>query len=170
MTALMRVSTWLERVALAVAGVALLAMMMITVVDVALRFLFQLTGGASELTFIGSVELVKYLLLAALLGAMAGHVEKSQVVVEVFTNKLGDTVKARIAGLNLLIFAAVGAALVWGIHEAAGSAAEFGEVTQDLAMPKSMIYESAALLLVIFTVRSLIHGIHGLVMGVADGA
>ncbi|ROO28990.1 TRAP transporter small permease [Salinisphaera orenii] len=170
MKVLMRLSIWLERAALAIAGVALLAMMMVTVIDVALRFLFQLTDGTSGLTFMGSVELVKYLLLAALLGAMAGHVEKSQVVVEVFTNKLGDAIKARIAGLNLLIFAAVGVVLVWGIHEAARSAAEFGEVTQDLAMPKFVIYEMAAVLLVIFTVRSLIHGIRGLVQGVDDGA
>jgi len=167
---LIRVSIWLEHAALATAGVALLALMMVTVVDVVLRFLFQLTDGASGLTFMGSVELVKYLLLAALLGAMAGHVEKSQVVVEVFTNKLGEKAKARIAGINLLIFAAVGAVLVWGIHEAARAAAEFGEVTQDLAMPKSVIYEIAAALLVLFTVRSLIHGVHSLATGIEHGA
>lgn len=170
MQALIRISRWLEHAALAIAGVALLAMMAVTVADVALRFLFQMTDGASALTFVGSVELVKYLLLGALLGAMAGHVEKSQVVVEVFTQKLGAALKARIAGLNLLVFAVLGAVLAWGIHEAARDAAEFGEVTQDLAMPIALIYEAAAALLVIFAARSLIHGVHSLVTGVEHGA
>ncbi|MES1929549.1 TRAP transporter small transmembrane protein [Salinisphaera dokdonensis CL-ES53] len=170
MALLQRTSLWLGRIALAVAGVALLAMMMITVVDVVLRYAFQLTDGASGLTFVGSVELVKYLLLAALLGAMAGHVEKSQVVVEVFSQALSDSLKARIAGANLLVFAVLGAVLAWGIHEAAGAAAEFGEVTQDLAIPLAPIYEAAAALFVIFAVRSAIHGLEGLFSGVAHGA
>ena len=55
---------------MAVAGCALLAMMGVTVLDVALRYAFRLTDGASGLTFVGSVELVKYLLLAAMLGAL----------------------------------------------------------------------------------------------------
>lgn len=166
----LRASRWLGHLALAVAGIALLAMMMITVVDVVLRYAFQLTDGASRLTFVGSVELVKYLLLAAILGAMAGHVEKSQVVVEVFTQKLSDSAKARIAGVNLLIFAVLGGILAMGIYEAAASAAEFGEVTQDLAMPKAPLYRAAAVLFVIFAVRSVIHGIQGLVTGKVDGA
>jgi TRAP-type C4-dicarboxylate transport system permease small subunit len=164
------ISRWLARVAMAVAGCALLAMMGVTVLDVALRYAFRLTDGASGLTFVGSVELVKYLLLAAVLGAMAASVEKSQVVVEVFTQRLGDAFKARLAGLNLLVFAVIGALLAVGIHEAAESAAEFGEVTQDLALPKGPIYEAGAALFVIFALRSGIHGVLALISGVADDA
>lgn len=164
------ISRWLGRVAMAVAGCALLAMMGVTVLDVALRYAFRLTDGASGMTFVGSVELVKYLLLAAVLGAMAASVEKSQVVVEVFTQRLGDAFKARLAGLNLLVFAVIGALLAVGIHEAAASAAEFGEVTQDLALPKGPIYEAAAALFAIFALRSGIHGVLALISGVADDA
>lgn len=165
MKPLLKLSTWLSHVALAVAGIALLAMMGITVLDIILRYAFKLSAGASGVTLTGGVELVEYLLLAMILAAMAAHVERSQVIVEVFTQKLSEKLQARIAALCLLIFALIGATVAFGIGEAASSAAEFGEITQDLAMPKAPIYAVASALFVIFTLRSAIHGLHDLLEG-----
>lgn len=167
MNALLTLSRVLGRITLAIAGIALLAIMLVTVLDVILRCLFNLTRGASEWTLGGSMEMVKYLLLVMLLSAMAAHVERSQVVVEVFTQKLGATTCARIAGFCLLLFAVVGIVLMSGLVEAAASAAEFGEMTQDLAVPMAPIYLFAAVLFVIFSLRSGIHGLEGLIKGVS---
>ncbi|RKR03410.1 TRAP-type C4-dicarboxylate transport system permease small subunit [Kushneria sinocarnis] len=170
MTVLSRLGTWLGHIALAFAGIALLAMMAITVVDIVLRYLFQLTDGASRLTFTGGVELVQYLMLGAMLSAMAAHVEHSQVVVELFTRALSGPLKARLAGLYLLLFAAVGSLLAMGLFETARSLAEFGEVTQDLAIPKAPMYDTAAVLFAILALRSAIYGLRGLLQGVTHDA
>jgi|AntDeeMinimDraft_5_1070356.scaffolds.fasta_scaffold02522_6 TRAP-type C4-dicarboxylate transport system permease small subunit len=165
MDALIRLSNGLRRAVLLLAGVALLGMLTVTVIDVLLRTAFTLTDGASTLTFTGSVELVRYLMLAGLLGALAGYVEQSQVVVEVFTQRASDAVKARIAGVSLLVFALVGAVMAVGLADDAASAAKFGEITQDLAMPKAPIYYAAAALLAVFTIRSAVHGLDAIVRG-----
>ncbi|ALM53836.1 TRAP transporter small permease [Halomonas huangheensis] len=158
-----KVSRWLALICRLVAGVALLAMLLVTIGDVATRYLHRLTDGVVSIRVVGSVELVSYLMLFALLSAMAANVEKSQVVVEAFTHSLPESLTARLHGFYLLGFALLGAVLCVGLSGAASSAAGHGEVTQDLRLPLSPIYISAALLSALLGLRSLLHALLGMI-------
>lgn len=161
MHALLRLSRWLEVFSRLIAGIALIGLLGVTVVDVTLRYLYRLSDGALSLSVVGSVELVSYLMLFALLAAMAANVEKSQVVVEAFSHGLRDSLKARIAGVYLLGFVVLGLALAVGLWDAAASAASHGETTQDLRLPMAPIYYIASGLCVLLGVRSLLHAVLG---------
>lgn len=154
---LMRLSHWLGALCKVIGGVSLLALLMVTIVDVGLRFLSDLTRGAISLSVAGSVELVSYLLLFALLAAMAASVEKSQVVVEVFTHRLDGLLKTRIHGVYLVGFAVMGLILCTGLIDSGRGALAHGEVTQDLRISMGPIYFFAAFLSALLSLRSLLH-------------
>lgn len=163
-----RASHWLALLCRVVAGVALLALLGVTIGDVGTRYLYRLTEGAIGLRVIGSVELVSYLMLASLLAAMAANVEKSQVVVEAFSHGLSPNLKNRLHGVYLLGFAALGLVLFIGLLDSATAAARHGEVTQDLRIPMGPIYTIAAALSLLLGLRSLIHALLSAVFG-AEG-
>jgi len=156
-----RVSHWLALGCRVVAGIALVALLAVTIGDVATRYLHRLTDGVISLRVMGSVELVSYFMLFSLLAAMAANVEKSQVVVEAFSHRLPRPFAARLNGVYLLGFAGLGLVLFVGLLGAASSAAGHGEVTQDLRLPMSPIYLVAAVLSLLLGVRSLIHALLG---------
>lgn len=162
---LIRLSQWLGTLCKIIAGIALLALLAVTIADVGLRYLGRLTGGALSLSFTGSVELVSYLLLFALLGAMAASVEKSQVVVEALTHRLNDNLKNRLHGFYLLGFAVLGIILCSGLVGSATGAMEHGEVTQDLRLPMGPIYLFAAVLSALLGLRSFLHALLNAVFG-----
>lgn len=148
-----------------IAGIALVALLGVTIADVATRYLYRVTDGASLLRVTGSVELVSYLLLCSLLAAMAANVEKSQVVVEALTHKLPDAIKSRLHGFYLLGFAALGLVIFIGLLNSAAGAAEHGEVTQDLRLPMSPIYYAAAAMSFLLGLRALIEAVLGVLFG-----
>nr|WP_043530555.1 TRAP transporter small permease subunit [Halomonas xinjiangensis] len=149
-----------------IAGIALVALLAVTITDVGTRYLYRLTEGAIALRVTGSVELVSYLMLFSLLAAMAANVERSQVVVEAFSHGLSSSIKARLHGVYLLGFAALGLVLFIGLIDAGGAAARHGEVTQDLRLPMGPIYYLAACLGLLLGIRSLIHAVLSAVFGV----
>ncbi|MFG6137854.1 TRAP transporter small permease [Halomonas sp. B23F22_10] len=160
-----RASRGLALVCRVVAGVALVALLAVTIADVSTRYLYRLSEGAIALRVTGSVELVSYLMLCSLLAAMAANVEKSQVVVEAFSHGLAPAIKHRLHGVYLLGFAALGLILCLGLFDSAQSAASHGEVTQDLRLPMSPIYYAASLLSLLLGVRSLIEALLGALFG-----
>ncbi|MDI5932501.1 TRAP transporter small permease subunit [Halomonas kalidii] len=163
-----RASRWLALVCRLVAGLALVALLAVTIADVGTRYLYRLTEGAIALRVTGSVELVSYLMLCSLLAAMAANVEKSQVVVEAFSHGLAPALKHRLHGLYLLGFAALGLVLFLGLLDSAVAATRHGEITQDLRLPMGPIYQVAAALSLLLGLRSLIHALLGAVFGVAQ--
>lgn len=169
MHALSFVSRQLAHLCLLVAGLALLALMGVTIADVLLRLVFRLSSGALNWSVVGSVELVRYLLMFSLLAAMAASVERSQVVVEAFSHGLSPVWKERLGGLFLVGFVVLGAILAWGLWQEAETAALRGRVTQDLRLPMGPIYQFAALLCVLLALRSLIHSILGLLFATEGG-
>ncbi|MDR9440277.1 MAG: TRAP transporter small permease subunit [Halomonas sp.] len=163
-----RASDWLALLCKLVAGIALVALLGVTIADVSTRYLSRLTEGAIALRVSGSVELVSYLMLFSLLAAMAANVEKSQVVVEAFSHGLSPTLKNRLHGVYLLGFTALGLILFLGLVDSAASAARHGEVTQDLRLPMGPIYYAAAVLSLLLGLRSLVHAVLSAVFG-AEG-
>ncbi|MDW7748726.1 TRAP transporter small permease [Halomonas sp.] len=161
-------SQWLALLCKLVAGIALVALLGVTIADVGTRYLYRLTEGAIALRVSGSVELVSYLMLFSLLAAMAANVEKSQVVVEAFSHGLSPGIKNRLHGVYLLGFTALGLILFLGLLDSASAAARHGEVTQDLRIPMGPIYYAAAVLSLLLGLRSLVHAVLSAVFG-AEG-
>ncbi|QJQ95991.1 MULTISPECIES: TRAP transporter small permease [Halomonadaceae] len=170
MQGLLRLSHLLAVICQLVAGIALLALMSITVIDVLMRMMFRLSGGALNWSVIGSVELVSYLMMFSLLAAMAANIEKSQVVVEAFSHRLPEALKQRLGGFFLLGFVGLGGVLAVGLWQAGIDARAYGEVTQDLRLPMGPIYQSGAVLCALLTARSLVHAVLGGVFAVEGGA
>jgi|TARA_R110000851_G_scaffold321467_2_gene486910 TRAP-type C4-dicarboxylate transport system permease small subunit len=167
---LYRASHWLALVCRLVAGVALIGLLAVTIADVSTRYLSRLTEGAIALRVSGSVELVSYLMLFALLAAMAANVEKSQVVVEAFSHRLPQAIKNRIQGLFLLGFTALGLILFVGLLDSAAAATQYGEVTQDLRLPMGPIFQLAAVLSLLLGLRSFIHALLGMIYATGEEA
>lgn len=165
-----RASHWLALICRLVAGVALIGLLGVTMADVSTRYLSRLTEGAIALRVSGSVELVSYLMLFALLAAMAANVEKSQVVVEAFSHRLPQAIKNRVQGVFLLGFMALGLVLFVGLLDSAAAAARHGEVTQDLRLPMGPIYQLAAVLSLLLGLRSAIHALLGMIYAAGEEA
>ncbi len=161
-----KASHWLALLCRWVAGIALAALLLVTIADVSTRYLYRLTEGAIALRVSGSVELVSYLMLCSLLAAMAANVEKSQVVVEALSHRLPQWIKNRLHGVYLIGFAALGMVLFTGLLDSAAAASRHGEVTQDLRLPMGPIYYAAAVLSLLLGVRSALHALLGALFGV----
>lgn len=164
-SSLLSCSRWSEWLCKVIAGSALLAMLLVTVTDVTLRYLYRLTDGSLDWSVVGSVELVSYLMLFALLAGMAANVEKGQVVVEAFSHRLSDKSKAHLAGVYLLGFFVLGGIVGFGLWDSAASASAHGEITQDLRLPMAPIYAFAAGLSLLLSLRSLLHAVLGAMFG-----
>lgn len=167
---LYRASHWLALICRLVAGVALIGLLAVTIADVSTRYLSRVTEGAIALRVSGSVELVSYLMLFALLAAMAANVEKSQVVVEAFSHGLPQAIKNRLQGLFFLGFTALGLILFVGLLDSATAASRHGEITQDLRLPMGPIYQLAAVLSLLLGIRSFIHALLGVVYAEGEEA
>ncbi|MBD3896807.1 TRAP transporter small permease subunit [Halomonas sp. ML-15] len=169
MQALITTSHWLARLGQLVAGIALLALMSVTMADVLTRLLFRLSAGSINWSVSGSVELVSYLMMFALLAAMAANIEKSQVVVEAFSHRLPEAFKQRLGGIYLIGFCVLGVLMTLGLWQEAASAARRGQVTQDLRIPMGPIYQFGAVLCALLAARSLIHVLLGSLFATEGG-
>ncbi|WP_249978169.1 TRAP transporter small permease [Vreelandella olivaria] len=167
---LYRASHWLALVCRLVAGIALIGLLAVTIADVSTRYLSRITEGAISLRVSGSVELVSYLMLFALLAAMAASVEKSQVVVEAFSHRLPQAIKNRLQGIYFLGFMALGLILCVGLLDSAAAAARYGTTTQDLRLPMGPIYQLAAALSLLLGLRSFIHALLGILFASGEEA
>lgn len=160
MVFLIKISTFIARLCQFIGGVSLIIIVLTTMLDVVARYIFKLTGGEFGFTVKGSVEIVSYFMLFALLAAFAAFVERSQIIVDVFTQKMPHAIKGYLMGLFMLGFFAIGIVFAWGLYESAIDAMEFGKVTQDLRISMMPIYLTSAFLSVLLAIRSLIESIN----------
>lgn len=126
-----------------VGGFFLVAMMVLTLIDVVTRGIFGLTDGALDLTIPGGIELVKYSLLFTILFILPYSVDRSQVVVDLFTDHLSDRHKNWLEAIYLLGFTLLGLAMSYGFYHLIGDAAMSYETTQDLMIPMTYFYSIA---------------------------
>ncbi len=165
MTSILRVLDALARALLAVAGVALVGMMVVTIVDIVLRNFGDFIPGLDSIRLYGMLEVIRYLFLIAMAGAMPWGVEKSQVIVELFTQKLKASVRARIDSLFLIGFAVFGTAMLYALVLSGLSAMASGQTTPDLEIPMSWVRFFTAFCMGLMAVRALFVGLQGLMKG-----
>ena len=160
MPLLVKLSVLISRLCQFIGGISLIIIVLTTMTDVVARYIFKLTGGEFGFTVKGSVEIVSYFMLFALLAAFAAFVERSQIIVDVFTQKMPQSIKGYMMGVFMLGFFVIGIVFAWGLYESAIDAMEFGKVTQDLRISMMPIYLISALLSALLAIRSLIESIN----------
>ena len=165
MDGLTRASTLISRLCQFIGGISLIILVLVTIADVATRYVFKVTDGEFGFTIKGSVEIVSYFMLFALLSAFAAFVERSQIIVDIFTQKMPKSIKGYMMGLFMLGFFIIGVFFAWGLYESAIDALEFGKVTQDLRVSMMPIYMISAFLSILLAVRSLIESINIFING-----
>jgi len=160
MAYLVKISTLISRLCQFLGGISLIIIVLATIADVGTRYVFKLTGGEFGFTIKGSVEIVSYFMLFALLSAFAAFVERSQIIVDVFTQKMPKAIKGYMMGIFMMGFFIIGVVFAWGLYESAIDAIAFGKVTQDLRISMMPIYLISAFLSVLLAIRSLIESIN----------
>lgn len=138
------------------AGFILVSMMFITLADVITRAIFNFTNGSVDFTFVGGIELIKFGLLFAILLTLPHSVAKSQVVVDLFTEKMNQRLKVYLEAFYNLGFALLGAGMSVRFYDAIESASLTGETTQDLQLPMQYIYMGVVIATALLAIRALI--------------
>lgn len=138
-----------------VGGIALVAIMLNVIADIATRTVFGATKGSVDLTYVGGFEIVKYGLMVAVAFSMPFCLSRGQVVVDIFTERLPVKIKSALASFYTLFFGLFGFLMMYRLIESATSAAATGETTQDLLLPMQYIYWTAALAMGVLGLRGL---------------
>ncbi|MCK9534388.1 MAG: TRAP transporter small permease [Pseudomonas sp.] len=158
MDALSRIADSIAMLMYRLSGLLIFVMMMLIVTDVVARLLFSLSDGNIDITFTGGIELVNFTLLFSMLFAFPHAVDKGQIVVDLFTQQM-DAARLRFfTGAYTICFGFLGGALCWRFIAGGMSAAESGEISQDLLLPLSSIYYISAIALSMLAVRGLLTG------------
>lgn len=160
MESLSRLSEWISKLCQAIGGFSIVITILYTLTDVITRYMFKITQGGFGFTLKGSVEVVSYFMLFALLAAFAAYVERSQIIVDIFTQKLPYKLKAYLMGIFMLIYTIVAVYFVLGFYELTHDAMEYGNVTQDLRISMTPIYIFSGFLCVLLAIRAFIESIN----------
>lgn len=156
MTALRNLINQIANAMHMLSGVLLISMMLVTLIDVLTRTLYGLSDGAIALTFIGGVELIKYGLLFTILFTLPQSVGDSQVVVDLFTDRMSERAKIYLESFYLLGFALLGAGMTYRFYDAIEGAILSGETTQDLMIPMPWVYRIVVFATAMLTLRCLL--------------
>jgi TRAP-type C4-dicarboxylate transport system permease small subunit len=140
---------------LIISGFILISMMCVTLADIITRSLFKASDGTIDLTFIGGVEYVKYGLLLSILFSLPYSVGKSQVVVDLFTEKLSVKIKSIMDGVFMLGFFLLGTAMAYRFYRGMIQSLNYGETTQDLLLPLFYFYGISAFACAMLSVSAL---------------
>jgi len=156
MTVLKNLINRIASVMHACSGVLLIGMMLVTLVDVVTRTIYGISDGGIALTFVGGVELIKYGLLFTVLFTLPYSVGNSQVIVDLFTERMSERTKVYLESFYILGFALLGAGMTYRFYLAIEGAILSGETTQDLLIPMPWIYRVVVFATSILTLRCLI--------------
>lgn len=137
-------------------GLILIFMMCTTLADIISRAVYKSSNGAIDLTFIGGVELVKYGLLLMILFALPYSVDRSQVIVDLFTENMKPRLKVVLDGIYTLGFMLLGAAMSYRFFHAVQQVQSSGETTQDLLIPLYYIYGLSSFAMAVLAISALL--------------
>lgn len=148
-----------------ISGFLLIVMAVVTLVDIASRAVYSASSGAIDFTFIGGIEIVKYSLLISLMMAMPEFVRQSQVIVDLFTDKLPARTHEVMEAIYLFGFALLGAGISWHFYHAIASYQMYGETTQDLLIPIWYFFAVGSFAAAVLCLSAALHGAILLLLG-----
>ncbi|MDE8601577.1 TRAP transporter small permease subunit [Marinomonas sp. RSW2] len=140
-------------------GVFLITMMVVTLFDVFTRGLFSVTDGAVDWTILGGIELVKYSLLFTVLFILPHSVSRSQVIVDLFTERLQARTKKVFEAVYILCFGLMGIGMSYSFYHLVDEAAMSYETTQDLLIPLTYFYAAACFATFMLAVSAVTHAL-----------
>jgi TRAP-type C4-dicarboxylate transport system permease small subunit len=140
-------------------GLVLIAMMFVTLADVVARFVFDVTDGQVDFTFIGGVELIKYGLLIVVFFVLPNAVGRSQVFVDLFTERFPTQWNQSLDGLYQLGFMLLGFGMCYQFYHAIGEVNMTGETTQDLFIPLTYFYAITCFASGVLSIAALINAV-----------
>lgn len=136
---------------------ALVVLMMTTVLlDVVSRFVVRISQGSLNVSFVGAIEIVRFSLLFSIFFALPYFVDRSQVVVDLFTEKLRDRYKSGLDTIYYFGYALLGTGMCSQFYQSAIRTSLSGQTTQDLMVPMSYIYSVITFATFMLTLRSLL--------------
>lgn len=146
----------ISRAMLLISGFMITAMMVVVLAEVSTRALFGLTDGEVDLTFAGGIELVRFALLFSILYALPWNVDRSQVVVDLFTNNLSQRSIALLQAACFVGYFLLALAMSYRFWGSIGHAHLSSETTQDLNIPMSYIFAATLVGTGMLCLRSLV--------------
>ncbi len=156
MSVLFRLVDAVCRGMLRLSALLIAAMMLVVLADVLTRALFRLSDGQLDLTFLGGIELVRFALLFAILYALPWSVDRSQVVVDLFTERLPEAGKTLLEAICFTGYTLLALGMSTRFWSATIDAARSGETSQDLLVPMAYIYAATLAGTIMLTLRSLL--------------
>lgn len=148
-----------------IGGFLLVAMMVVTLVDVVTRGLFTITNGVLDWTITGGIELVKYSLLYMVLFILPHSVSRSQVIVDLFTEGFKDRTKVLLEAFYIACFGFLGAVMSYSFIEHIEEAAMSYETTQDLLIPLTYLYAVATFSTAMLAISAFVYSFDLLISG-----
>ncbi len=124
----------------ALAGAALVFMLLNVVGTIVARIVQALTGGAVNLIWRGSYELAVLALTVVVFASLHRAFVVGSIRIELFTDFMPQAVKRVIDAVFGLIYGAFAAAMTWRFAHAVVVTHERGDATQDLLLPLYWIY------------------------------
>lgn len=160
-----KISLLISRACIFLGSLCLVSTVCVTLLDIVTRYLFKITSGGLGFTFKGSLELVEQFMFFSLLAAFVAFVERSQIIVDIFTQNISHKIKVVLMSLFVFVFAVLGAVFAWGQYELMLEAMRYGNSTQVLRIPMTPIHAVGAVLSLFLMIRSFIEAINILVTG-----
>lgn len=124
----------------ALAGAALIFMLLNVVGTIVARVIHTLTDGAVNLIWGGSIELAVLALTVVVFAALHRAFIAGAIRVELFTEFLPERAKRIIDCVFGLVYGLFAAAMAWRFSHAAATTFARGDATQDLLLPLFYIY------------------------------
>ncbi len=152
----------IERIAFymhVLSGFFIVSMMFVTLADVITRALFKATDGSVDFTFLGGVELIKYGLLFMVLFTLPYTVAKSQIIVDLFTEKMSEKTKVALEAFYIFGYTLLGSGMTYRFLIAIEEAKVSGESTQDLMIPLYYIYSITAFGTFMLALMAVVEGV-----------
>jgi len=149
-------------------GVFLITMMVVTLFDVFTRGLFTITDGAVDWTILGGIELVKYSLLFTVLFILPHSVSRSQVIVDLFTERLQARTKKVFEAIYIFCFGLMGVGMSYSFYHLVDEASMSYETTQDLLIPLTYFYAVACFATFMLAVSAVTYTLQLLFSGKAE--
>lgn len=162
---LSKISSFIAKICVLLGGLCLVSTVCVTLFDIATRYLYKLTSGGLGFTIQGSLELVEQFMFISLLAAFVAFVERSQIIVDIFTQKLAHKIKVILMSLFIFVFAVLGAIFAWGQYELMLEAMHYGNSTQVLRIPMAPIHAVGGVLSLLLMIRAFIEAINIFVTG-----
>ncbi len=156
MSFLSKISSLISKLCILIGGICLVSTVGVTLLDIVTRYLYKLTSGGSGFTVQGSLELIEQFMFIALMAAFVAFVERSQIIVDIFTQKLPHSIKALLMGFFVFVFAILGAVFAYGQYELMLDAQKYSMTTQVLRISLVPIHALGLVLSLFLMVRAAI--------------